>query len=143
MGNKLKINFYAGFFLLCCTVIFSVLACKKTKDEDPQTFVTDISSLFSGGNTTPPSSEEIAKVVEQAIYDRIRGRDMGIGSPELELVDSENNIFTYKGTVPSYSSMYTINHEITVVYDGKVVVYSFDDNPDYKVTIKPKIVKRR
>jgi len=33
--------------------------------------------------------------------------------------------------------MYTINHEITVVYDGKTVVYSFDDNPDYKITIKP------
>ena len=135
MKNKQKIKFHAVALLVCCTVIFSALACKKT--EISQTIIADLSSLSTPMDT---GIDEIAKVVGQAISDGLREAeaDMGNGTPELELfkVGAKNEKLTYKGTVPFYSGAGSFDRKITVIYDGKTVVYSFDDQPDYVVSIK-------
>jgi len=94
--------------------------------------VSIVTGLFAacGKNSKSPPPEEIAKVVGQSIENGLMeaGADMGNGTPTLKLVGSKGNNFTYKGTVPFYSGAGSFDREITATYNGKTVVYVFDDD---------------
>ena len=110
----------------------------RNENQNSKTIIADLSSLSTPMDT---GIEKIAKVVEKVISDSLKEAeaDMGNGKPELELfkVGTKNKYITYKGTVPFYSGASSFDRAITVIYDGKTVVYSFDDQSDIKITIKP------
>ena len=87
----------------------------------------------------PPSSSdpsEIARVIDQDIKNRLKGRDMGSGMPSLELVESRGSSYTYTGKVPFYSGASSFEREISATYSGNSVVYSYtNDGSGEKITI--------
>lgn len=115
--NRIKFNIWIAVF--CCITFYTAISCKKT-DNTPEIIV-QISD--------PANPEEIARIINKNIQDGLeRARaDMGNGVPQLNLTESNGNYFTYKGVVPFYSGASSFERPITVVYNGKTVTYSYDD----------------
>ena len=105
--------------VLCCIAACAVVSCKKNESRS------EITVQLSD----PSNPEEIALIISDDVQDKLRKAeaDMGNGTPQLILVNSSGSNYTYKGVVPFYSGGGSFEREITAIYNGKTVVYSYDD----------------
>jgi hypothetical protein len=85
-----------------------------------------------------PDPEIISKLVEEEISHELEEAraDMGNGSPVLKLTDPSKKPWVYAGKVPFYSGASSFEREIIATYDGKKIVYYYEDSSDNKTTIE-------
>lgn len=79
-----------------------------------------------------PDAEVIAKAIHDDISRNLKKAqaDMGRGIPVLELTNSAKKPWVYEGTITSYTGVISYDMSITATYDGKTVVYYFDEDKE-------------